>query len=116
MHPKVLLRTEGFAVAVAAGAVYYSLNGPWWLFLILFLAPDLSMVGYLTGPGYGSMAYNAAHTYITPLLLAGVGLWSGIELAVLGALIWAAHIGLDRLVGYGLKYSSGFSDTHFGRV
>ncbi|WP_435349143.1 DUF4260 family protein [Haloarchaeobius sp. HRN-SO-5] len=66
----------------------------------------------LAGPRIGSYGYNLVHTYVSPLALAGVGLWLTTPLAVLVALVWAAHIGADRLVGYGLKYPTGFNDTH----
>jgi hypothetical protein len=32
------------------------------------------------------------------------------------ALIWANHIGIDRMLGYGLKYAEGFRFTHLGRI
>jgi hypothetical protein len=32
------------------------------------------------------------------------------------ALIWLAHIGFDRALGYGLKYKAGFGFTHLGRI
>jgi hypothetical protein len=74
------------------------------------------MVGYLAGPRLGSAAYNAAHTYLAPLACGALGLWAGADLLVLAALVWAAHVGVDRAVGYGRKYPSGFGDTHLDRV
>lgn len=98
-----------FVLAVGA---YLWLGGPLWLLAILALAPDLSMVGYLAGPRAGSTSYNLAHTYVLPLALGATGLYAGTDLAVLVALVWAGHIGADRLVGYGLKYRTGFKHTH----
>lgn len=112
MDPRILLRLEGLAVLSVAVALYFALGGPLWLLAVLALAPDLSMVGYLAGPRIGSLSYNAAHTYVGPVLLCAAGFWGGFELAVLVALVWAAHIGVDRLVGYGLKYPTGFKHTH----
>ena len=112
MYPRILLRIEGLAVFLAALAVYFTLDGPLWLFAILALAPDLSMVGYLAGPAVGSRLYNLFHTYTVPLAVAGVGVWAGATLAVLVATVWAGHIGADRLVGYGLKYEDDFKHTH----
>ena len=86
------------------------------MFLLLFLAPDLSMLGYLANPRLGSLVYNLAHTYFVPLVLAGIGLVASSHLCILLALIWAAHIGMDRLLGYGLKYPTAFKDTHLQRV
>jgi hypothetical protein len=114
--PRILLRTEGGAVAVAAIAVYFHEGYPWWLFVALILAPDLSMIGYAGGLRVGAATYNAAHTYAFPVVLTAVGLLGGADLAVEIGLIWLAHIGVDRAIGYGLKYPSGFKDTHLQRV
>ena len=114
--PRVLLRAEGLAVAVAAIALYFYADYPWWLFLILVLAPDLSMAGYAAGPKVGAAAYDAAHTYSLPIVLAAIGVMADAETAVQVSLIWFAHLGVDRAIGYGLKYPSGFKDTHLQRV
>lgn len=116
MHPKLLLRGEGLILALFALVSFYVLAGPWWLFLVLILAPDLSMLGYLAGSRFGSITYNAAHTYIAPVALGALGLWQGAELLVLLALIWTTHIGFDRVIGYGLKYPTAFADTHLTRI
>ncbi|MFC7165518.1 DUF4260 domain-containing protein [Halospeciosus flavus] len=111
-----LLNVEGAAVFLVALASYVSLGGPWWLLVVLALAPDLSMVGYLVGERVGAAAYNAVHTYVGPLVLGAVGVWGDHRLALLVALVWAGHVGADRAVGYGLKYATGFGDTHLDRV
>lgn len=112
MEPRFFLRIEGLvALGLALGA-YFSLGGPVWLLVVLALAPDLPMLGYLAGPRTGSLVYNVAHTYTAPVALAGIGFWLGVDLAVLVAAIWAGHIGADRLFGYGLKFESGFKETH----
>ncbi|MEW6254760.1 MAG: DUF4260 domain-containing protein [Pseudomonadota bacterium] len=117
--PLWLLRAEGAALFVAMLAAYHHLaalpgSPSWWLFAILLLAPDLSMLGYLAGPRVGALAYNAAHTTLVPVLLglAGLALESQGIMAV--AVIWIAHIGLDRALGYGLKYPGAFRQTHLG--
>ena len=112
MEPRTLLRIEGLAVLVIALGGYFSVDGPLWLLLVLALAPDLSMAGYLAGPRIGSSCYNVVHTYTLPLSLGGFGVWAESRVALLVALIWAGHIGADRLAGYGLKFQSGFTDTH----
>jgi hypothetical protein len=114
--PRALLQVEGFAVAVAAIALYFHAGYPWWLLVALALAPDLSMVGFLAGPTVGAAAYDAAHTYSLPVALAAVGLVVDAETAVQLGLIWLTHIGIDRAIGYGLKYPTGFKDTHLQRV
>ncbi|HET9616245.1 MAG TPA: DUF4260 domain-containing protein [Pseudolabrys sp.] len=114
--PRLLLRAEGAALLVVGILLYSQTDTSWWLFAVLFLAPDLSFIGYLGGPRAGAAAYNAAHTTLAPALL-GIGGWLlGQRLAEALALIWAAHIGFDRLLGYGLKYAAGFGFTHLGRI
>lgn len=85
-------------------------------FASLFLVPDLSMLGYLRGPRVGAVCYDAAHSYVGPLALLGVGGLAAAPTAVAIALIWIAHVGFDRALGYGLKYGTAFRDTHLGRV
>jgi hypothetical protein len=114
--PRVLLHAEGAAVAVAAIVLYFHADYPWWLLVALALAPDLSMVGYLAGPTIGAAAYDAAHTYALAVALAAIGIIADAETAVQLGLIWLMHIGVDRAVGYGLKYRTGFKDTHLQRV
>lgn len=103
-------------MAAAAIALYFHADYPWWLLAALVLAPDLSMVGYLAGPAVGAAAYDAAHTYVFPVGLATVGVIFDAELAVQLSLIWLTHIGVDRAIGYGLKYPTDFKDTHLQRV
>ena len=86
------------------------------MFGVLLLAPDLSMLGYLAGPKLGAAIYNAFHTYAVPAVVGALGMIFASPLAVSVALIWLAHIGMDRTVGYGLKYPSSFKDTHLERV
>lgn len=115
-RPAVVLRMEG-AATLAGSAVLYGLNGgSWWLFALLLLVPDVSMLGYVAGPKVGAAVYNVFHSYPLPAVLGAFGLLSGAPLVVSLSLVWFAHIGMDRLVGYGLKYPSGFGDTHLGRV
>jgi hypothetical protein len=112
MDPRTFLRVEGLAALGISLGGYFTLDGPIWLLLILALAPDLSMIGYLAGPRLGSLSYNIIHTYTLPLALGSLGFWADIRMALLVALIWAGHIGADRLLGYGLKFESGFKNTH----
>jgi hypothetical protein len=117
VDPRTYLRTEGAAVFVAATAVFFLvLETPWWLYLLLVLAPDLSMIGYLSGPARGTLASNLVHSYVGPLALAVVGLVGGTPLSLPVAVVWPAHIGADRTFGYGLKHDTGSHDTHLGRV
>lgn len=112
MNPRRALRIEGIVVLVGASAIYSFLGGPLWLYALAFLVPDLSMVGYLGGRRLGSRTYNAAHTYVLSIAVVGVGLWTAIPLVTFLGAIWTAHIGFDRALGYGLKFPTGFGDTH----
>ena len=114
--PRALLRLEGLFVFVLSIALYWRLGDSWWLFALLFLAPDLSFLAYLAGPRVGAVAYNAMHTTIGPVLLALVGFLAPYQPAVAIGLIWLAHCGIDRALGYGLKYEAGFGFTHLGRI
>ncbi len=112
----LFLRLEGLAAA-ALSAVFYARTGAsWWLFAALWITPDLSLLGYLAGPGWGARIYNAIHSYTTPATLAVTAMLLRSPALVPIALIWFNHIGVDRLLGYGLKYPAGFSFTHLGRI
>lgn len=114
--PRVLLRLEGAAMLLAGLLAYGHLSGRWGLFALCFLLPDLSMLGYLAGPRAGAALYNAGHSYVGPALLAALGLWAPAPALLCAAALWAAHVGFDRMMGYGLKYPTAFVDTHLGRV
>jgi Domain of unknown function (DUF4260) len=114
--PRIILRAEGAALLIISVFLYARVGESWWLFAILFLAPDLSLLGYLGGIRTGAVIYNAAHTLVAPILVAIAGLLLPAFILVPLALIWTAHIGFDRLLGYGLKYAAGFGFTHLGRV
>ena len=114
--PKLLLKLEGLMLFAAGLAAFLYLNQSFWIFAGLLLVPDLSMVAYFAGPKPGAIAYNIFHTTVGPLLLAIFGVLSDEILAQVLASIWLAHIGIDRALGFGLKYSTDFKDTHLGRI
>ena len=109
------LRVEGAAVLVGALVAYAAVDASWLLFAALLLAPDLAMLGYLAGPRAGAIAYNALHVYVGPAVLMAAGL-AGAAGSIPVALVWVAHIGMDRALGYGLKLPTGFRDTHLGTI
>jgi Domain of unknown function (DUF4260) len=109
-----ILRIEGFAVAAVSAVLYARSGASWWLFAALWLAPDLSMLGYLAGPCRGARIYNAFHTYTLPIVLGLLAVTTHASALVPYALIWVNHIGIDRGLGYGLKFSQGFGWTHLG--
>ena len=114
--PRSLLRLEGLAVAAGSLVLYAHLDYGWVLLAVLVLAPDLSMLGYLVSPRLGALAYDMFHTEFWPIALAIAGVIGGPTALVKIALIWLVHIGIDRLLGYGLKYPTGFKDTHLQRL
>jgi hypothetical protein len=101
---------------VLALIAYGQIEGSWWLFLLLILAPDVGLLGYLRDPATGAWTYNLAHTYILPVLLIAAGLYLGMPYLLPVGVIWIAHIGADRLLGFGLKYPASQKDQHFARV
>jgi len=114
--PRLLLRLEGAVVLVVALSAYATLGGRWGWFAALFLVPDLTLLGYLVNARAGAVAYNAAHSYVGPALLALAAFAMGAPSLLPVVAIWVAHVGFDRMLGYGLKYATAFGDTHLGRV
>jgi hypothetical protein len=112
MSPRSLLRLEGVLVFLGAVLGYDALGTSWVFFAALLLAPDVFMIGYLTGPRRGAHLYNMGHTYAVPLLFGAGAIVGESTVLAAAALIWTAHIGMDRALGYGLKRPSGFHDTH----
>lgn len=114
--PAVWLRVEGLAAAIAGIAIYLANGGQLLALIPLLVAVDLSMLGYLLGPRPGAALYNLAHNWAIGLLVLGVG-WTGAAVpALLAGAVLVAHVGIDRLAGYGLKYPSAFGDTHLGHI
>jgi hypothetical protein len=114
--PRIILVAEGLALFALATVAFFFTRASWWLYGVLFFVPDVSFVGYLAGPKMGAIVYNAMHTTLAPALLGALGFALGATLMLAIAAIWAAHIGFDRLLGYGLKYADGFGETHLGRI
>src|SRR6266478_8874754 len=108
MTPRPLLHSEGAAVFILSLFAYHGNHGSWPRFTLLFLVPDVSMLGYLANTRIGAITYNAVHTYVGPLALAGYSFASLHHSMLSLSLIWIAHIGFDRMLGYGLKYPAQF--------
>jgi hypothetical protein len=111
-----LLRLEALAASFAGLAVWVGLDGGWWRFALLILVPDISILGYAWGPRAGAVIYNAAHSYAMPLVIGVVGGVLDNRSFLLCSALWFTHIGVDRALGLGLKYSTSFNDTHLGHV
>jgi hypothetical protein len=110
------LRAEGLAAFIVLVILYAQYGSGWLLFAALFFVPDVALVGYLRGPGPGGLIYNLGHSYVGPALVAGVAVTLGQPMMLSVAVIWAAHIGFDRALGYGLKLPGGFKETHLGTI
>lgn len=113
---KLLLHVEGFFVLLFSIYWYATMGLSWILFAVLLFAPDLAMLGYLTGHKTGAVIYNMFHTYSLPILIVLIASVFSQSLWLAVGLIWLAHIGMDRMIGYGLKYPTAFKDTHLNRV
>ena len=114
---KAMLHLEGLAVLAASVWLYFfELEASWIAFAVLLLAPDLSMIGFVRGTRIGAITYNAVHNYALVIAVTVAGVAAGSEAVAALGLILAAHIGMDRMSGYGLKYATHFKDTHMQRV
>ena len=113
---RVWLRLEALVVFVAGVLVWIALNGGWVKFSLGFLLPDLALLAYLVGPRAGAGVYNVAHSYVIPAALAIVGAMLDQSPLLLVGALWTAHVGFDRMLGLGLKYPTGFADTHLGQL
>jgi len=113
---RIWLRLEALAVFVAGLLVWIALNGGWPKFALGFLLPDLALLAYLIGPRAGAAVYNVTHSYVIPAALAVVGASLDQTAVLLAGALWTSHIGFDRMLGLGLKYPTGFADTHLGQL
>ena len=112
--PRRWLRVEGAVLLVGALIAYATTGQHWWLIPVVVLLPDLAMIGYLQGTRVGAFIYNLAHALPAPAGIIGLGCWQQRPLILGLGLVWLAHIALDRLMGYGLKYDDHFQHTHLG--
>lgn len=109
---RLLLQAEGLIALAGSALAFGALGGSWSVFALLFLLPDLSMLGYALDRRIGAALYNCGHTYLSPALFGALSFVLGYADVYPLALIWTAHIGFDRILGYGLKYPESFGSTH----
>jgi hypothetical protein len=114
--PRLILRIEGLAVFALATLAYFVLGFSTVGYFVYFLVPDISFLAYLAGPSIGALVYNAFHSTACAALVGACAWYTGMEPFIGLSLIWAAHIGMDRMLGYGLKYGSSFQATHLGAL
>lgn len=113
---RLILRIEGLVVLFSGVWAYARFGASWTTFAVLFLVPDLSWLGYLVGPKVGAATYNSGHSYIGAVGCLVFGVLQSRPTVLAAGLIWCTHIGFDRALGYGLKYSTGLQYTHLGRI
>jgi hypothetical protein len=114
--PRLWLRLEGAVLAIGALVAYPSTGTAWWLVPVVLFAPDLLMIGYLGGTRLGAQLYNVAHATPVPAAVVWFAWWRNEPLLLALGLVWLAHIGMDRVLGYGLKYNDAFTHTHLGQI
>ena len=112
--PRTLLMIEGACIFGSTIWAYSRTGKSWWTFAGLLLLPDLGMAGFLANTVAGAATYNAVHTETPPILLLCAGVARKDNTLTSLALVWLAHIGMDRMLGYGLKYGTGFGHSHLG--
>lgn len=116
IKPALLPRIEGILLFAVSIVCYHETHAGWMLFAALLLAPDLSMAGYVANAKIGATIYNAVHTLTGPLILVAYALLTAHAALLPYSLIWITHIGMDRMLGIGLKYPTQFKDTHLQHV
>lgn len=109
-------RIEAACIFAASLYFYILLGFPILWFVILLFSVDIFMLGYFINKSVGAYIYNIGHSGIIPTALLIIGSFISSPLLLASGLVWAAHIGWDRAFGYGLKFASGFNDTHLGHL
>lgn len=115
---KTIIKLE--EAAITAISIYfltqYNLGLPFWTWVILFFSPDISMLGYLAGARAGAYTYNLFHHRGIALLVIAVGLITSENTIISIGILLFAHSSLDRMLGFGLKFTDGFKHTHLGSL
>ena len=107
---------EALGLFVVSTAMYFLLGYSWLIFLLMIFSFDISMIGYLVNKKFGAILYNIGHSLFLPLFLLLFAVFYHHQISLLFALVWFAHIGMDRAMGYGLKSLDGFTETHLGKI
>lgn len=109
-----LLKAEEIGQVALSLIIFTQLDYAWWVFPALLLLPDLSMLGYLFNPKAGAWLYNVFHHKLLAIALLALGFWTkNAELSLAGTILFG-HSAMDRVFGYGLKYTDDFKHTHLG--
>ncbi len=113
---KTTIQLEEIAMLGLGIYLFSLLSYPWWVFLVLFLAPDIGMIGYLLNNKIGALSYNIFHHKGIAILVYIAGIYVSNDILQLSGIILFAHSAFDRILGYGLKYEKGFKFTHLGEI
>jgi hypothetical protein len=113
---KRTIALEEAAMFVLSIYLFSQLSFAWWWFVLLILAPDLSMLGYLINTRIGAMMYNLFHHKGVAVIIYIAGLYFHNETMQLIGIILFGHSSMDRMMGYGLKYPDSFQNTHLGLI
>lgn len=113
---KTTLKLEELAMLLLGIYAFGFLSYEWWWFLVLFLAPDLGMIGYAFGNRAGAFLYNLFHHKGVAIGIYLAGFFFLIPVLQLIGVILFSHAAFDRMLDYGLKYEQGFKYTHLGTI
>ena len=113
---KILLKLEELGSLLLGMYLFATLEISWWWFVGLFFVPDFSMLGYLAGPKIGAWTYNFFHLKLLGVSVYLLGVFAGSLVIQLAGIVVFSHAAFDRVMGYGLKYETGFKDTHLGKI
>lgn len=113
---KNLLKLEELVMFLFSIFLFSQLEYAWWVFLVWILAPDIGMLGYAINTSIGAFTYNLFHHKGIAIVIGFMGLWWGVSELQLAGIILFGHASMDRTLGYGLKYSDSFKNTHLGSL
>ncbi|APY10572.1 hypothetical protein BWZ22_04675 [Seonamhaeicola sp. S2-3] len=111
-----LLKIEELLMFVLGIYLFSNLDFNWWWFLALILTPDIGMLGYLVNSKIGAIVYNLFHHKGLAIIVYLLGAYSNNQTLQLVGIVLFSHASLDRIFGYGLKYSNAFNNTHLGQI
>lgn len=110
------IKLEELAMLILSIILFYRLEYSFWWYLALFFVPDVSFLGYIVSPKIGAFFYNLLHHKGIAIILYLVGLYFSNNLIQLIGIVFFGHSCFDRILGYGLKYSDSFNNTHLGKI
>ena len=113
---KAVLKLEELGMFLACIFLLYIFDAAWWMYPLLLLGPDISMLGYLAGNKTGAWSYNLFHHKGFAAILITTGVYANADELFFIGVILLGHASMDRAAGYGLKYENGFKFTHLGEI